>query len=115
MKRGQHALDLLTTPRRTLSANPAGSRVPIAASAASMRCAGPRLLVEPDVDAIDAAQAIEGQLCGRDVHQHETAVHHARRAFVREQPADDVGVDPIAGHQRTAAEGQPAAAARASR
>ena len=61
--------------------------------------AAPPAPVELHVDAVDASQPVERELRRGDVHQHEAAVHHARRALVFQQPADHVGVDAIAGHQ----------------
>ena len=107
VERRQHLLDLLAAagrpaggePRRQPRLDGRDGGVDVGAG----RCprpvesaAGPR---NPHVEAIEAAEPGEGELGRGDVHQHEAAVHHPRRASVLEQRAHDVGADAIAGDQ----------------
>ncbi len=102
MKRRQHALHLFAAPARPLRGEtgrqPGGNRTErgLDLRGGRRRAPGARQL---HVHAVDATQPIEGQLRRRDVHQHEAAVHHARRPLVLQQPADHVGVHAIASHQ----------------
>ena len=96
MKRRQHGLDLLAAPRWPLrmqaGRQPSRDLVDGAFDAPLRR--------QLHVDAIEPAEPIEGELRGGDVHEHEVAVEHPRRSLILQQPADDVGVHAIAGHQR---------------
>ena len=95
MKGGEHRLNLLASPCGTLSRH-AGRQ---------SRRNGGEVLVEigafgqEHVEVINAAETIERQLRGGDVHQDEVAVEHTRRPFVLQDAAHDKRQHAIANHQ----------------
>ena len=94
VERREHGFHLLAAARRPLCRqsfrHASGNRRERGGQVGAVR--------EQHVEPVDPAQAIEGELRGGNVHQHEVAIEHARRTFVLQQPADDVRDDPVAEH-----------------
>ena len=67
---------------------------------------------QQDFEPIDPPDSIERQLRRGDVHQHEVAVEHPRRALVLQHATDDVVAHAIADHQADRAADLEAAAPR---
>ena len=94
MERREHGFHLLAAARWPLRRQSLGHAGGNGLERGAQVCA----LWQQHVEPIDAAQASEGELRRGNVHQHEVAVEHPRRAFVLQQPADDMRDHAVAEH-----------------